>query len=86
MVIKAVDGKSGKIVAQIGVEGVMPSPNAGDIFVDLDAKQYRVLQRAYILQKEPPRDGILGGPMRVDVELQLAVCPVGMEAEYAAQE
>ena len=86
MVIKAVDGKSGKVVAQIGVDGIMPSPNAGDIFVDLDAKQYRALQRAYILQKEPPRDGILGGPMRVDVELQLAVCPGGMEAEYAAQE
>lgn len=86
MLIKAVDGKSGKVVAQIGVDGIMPSPNAGDIFVDLDAKQYRVLQRAYILQKEPPRDGILGGPMHVDVELQLAVCPVGMEAEYAAQE
>lgn len=86
MIIKAVDGKSGKVVAQIGVDGVMPSPNAGDIFVDLDDHQYRVLQRAYILQKEPPRDGILGGPTRVDVELQLAVCPVGMEAEYAAQE
>lgn len=86
MLIKAVDGKSGKVVAQIGVDGIMPSPNAGDIFVDLDAKQYRVLQRAYILQKEPPRDGILGGQMHVDVELQLAVCPVGMEAEYAAQE
>ena len=86
MLIKAVDGKSGKVVAQIGVDGVMPSPNAGDIFVDLDAHQYRVLQRAYILQKEPPRDGILGGSTRVDVELQLAVCPVGMEAEYAAQE
>lgn len=86
MLIKAVDGKSGKVVAQIGVDGVMPSPNAGDIFVDLDTHQYRVLQRAYILQKEPPRDGILGGPTRVDVELQLAVCPVGMEAEYAAQE
>ena len=86
MVIKAVDGRFGKVVAQIGVDGIMPSPNVGDIFVDLDANQYRVLQRAYILQKEPPRDGILGGPMRVDVELQLAVCPVGMEAEYAAQE
>ena len=86
MIIKAVDGKSGKVVAQIGVDGVMPSPNAGDIFVDLDAHQYRVLQRAYILQKEPPRASILGGPTRVDVELQLAVCPVGMEAEYAAQE
>ena len=86
MLIKAVDGKSGKVVAQIGVDGVMPSPNAGDIFVDLDAHQYRVLQRAYILQKAPPKDGILGGPTRVDVELQLAVCPVGMEAEYAAQE
>lgn len=86
MVIKAVDGRSGKVVAQIGVDGVMPSPNTGDIFIDLDAHQYRVLQRAYILQKEPPRDGILGGPTRVDVELQLAVCPVGMEAEYAAQE
>lgn len=86
MLIKAVDGKSGKVVAQIGVDGIMPSPNAGDIFVDLDAHQYRVLQRAYILQKETPRDGILGGPTRVDVELQLAVCPVGMEAEYAAQE
>ena len=86
MIIKAVDGKSGKVVAQIGVDGVMPSPNAGDIFVDLDAHQYRVLQRAYIMQKEPPRDGILGGPTRVAVELQLAVCPVGMEAEYAAQE
>ena len=86
MVIKAVDGRSGKVVAQIGVDGVMPSPNTGDIFVDLDANQYRVLQRAYILQKEPPKDGIFGGPTRVDVELQLAVCPVGMEAEYAAQE
>lgn len=86
MLIKAVDGKSGKVVAQIGVDGIMPSPNIGDIFVDLDDHQYRVLQRAYILQKEPPRDGILGGPTRVDVELQLAVCPVGMEAEYAAQE
>ena len=86
MLIKAVDGKSGKVVAQIGVDGVMPSPNAGDIFVDLDDHQYRVLQRAYILHKEPPRDGILGSPTRVDVELQLAVCPVGMEAEYAAQE
>lgn len=86
MLIKAVDGKSGKVVAQIGVDGIMPSPNTGDIFVDLDAHQYRVLQRAYILQKEPPKDGILGGPTRVDVELQLAVCPVGMEAEYAAQE
>ena len=86
MVIKAVDGKSGKVVAQMGVEGVMPSPNTGDIFVDLDAHQYRVLQRAYILQKEPPKDGVLGGPTRVDVELQLAVCPVGMEAAYAAQE
>ena len=51
MLIKAVDGKSGKVVAQIGVDGIMPSPNAGDIFVDLDANQYRVLQRAYILQK-----------------------------------
>ena len=86
MLIKAVDGKSGKVVAQIGVDGIMPSPNAGDIFVDLDDHQYRVLQRAYILQKEPPKDGIFGGPARVDVELQLAVCPVGMEAEYAAQE
>ena len=86
MLIKAVDGKSGKVVAQIGVDGIMPSPNAGDIFVDLDDHQYRVLQRAYILQKEPPKDGIFGGPMHVDVELQLAVCPVGMEAEYAAQE
>ena len=86
MVIKAVDGKSGKVVAQIGVDGIMPSPNTGDIFVDLDTHQYRVLQRAYILQKEPPRASILGGPTRVDVELQLAVCPVGMEAEYAAQE
>ena len=86
MLIKAVDGKSGKVVAQIGVDGIMPSPNAGDIFVDVDAHQYRVLQRAYILQKEHPRNGILGGQTRVDVELQLAVCPVGMEATYAAQE
>ena len=86
MVIKAVDGRSGKVVAQISVDGIMPSPNTGDIFVDLDAHQYRVLQRAYILQKEPPKDGIFGGPTRVDVELQLAVCPVGMEAAYAAQE
>ena len=86
MLIKAVDGMSGKGVAQISVDGIMPSPNAGDIFVDLDDHQYRVLQRAYILQKESPRDLILGGPMRVDVELQLAVCPVGKEAEYAAQE
>ena len=86
MLIKAVDGKSGKVVAQIGVDGIMPSPNTGDIFVDLDDHQYRVLQRAYILQKEQPKDGILGGPTCVDVELQLAVCPVGMEAEYAAQE
>ena len=86
MIIKAVDGKSGKVIAQIGVDGVMPSLNTGDIFVDLDAHQYRVLQRAYILQKEPPKASILGGPTRVDVELQLAVCPVGMEAEYAAQE
>lgn len=86
MVIKAVDGRSGKVVAQIGVDGIMPSPNTGDIFIDLDAHQYRVLQRAYILQKEPPKDGIFGGPTCVDVELQLAVCPVGMEAEYAAQE
>lgn len=86
MLIKAVDGKSGKVVAQISVDGIMPSPNAGDIFVDLDAHQYRVLQRAYILQKAPTRDGILGGSTRVDVELQLAVCLVGKEAEYAAQE
>ena len=86
MIIKAVDGKSGKVVAQIGVDGIMPSPNTGDIFVDLDAHQYRVLQRAYILQKEPPKDGFFGGPTRVDVEPQLALCPVGMEAEYAAQE
>ena len=86
MLIKAVDGLSGKVVAQIGVEGIMPSPNVGDIFVDLDANQYRVLQRAYILQKEQPKDGILGGPLRVDVELQLAVCLVGKEDEYAAKE
>ena len=69
MLIKAVDGKSGTVVAQIGVDGIMPSPNAGDIFVDLDAHQYRVLQRAYILQKEPPRDGMLCVSMLVDVEL-----------------
>ena len=85
MIIKAVDGKSGKVVAQIGVDGVMPSPNTGDIFVDLDAHQYRVLQRAYILQKEPPRASILGGPTRVDVELQLAVCHLGTAPAYVAQ-
>lgn len=86
MLLKAVDGKSGEVIVQIGVESVMPSPNAGDIFVDLDAKQYRVLQRAYILHKAQPRDVILDGATHVDVELQLAVCPVGMEVEYAAQE
>lgn len=83
MVIKAVDAKGGELVAQIGNDGLLPGINAGDIFVDLDGHQYRVLQRAYILVKQPPRDGILGGRPMVDVELQLAVCPVGAEADYA---
>ena len=42
-----------------------------------------MLQRAYILVKQPPKNGILGGQQAVDVELQLAVCPLGMEDEYA---
>lgn len=83
MVIRAVDAHGGEMVAQIGNDGLLPSVNTGDIFVDLDGHQYRVLQRAYILVKQPPKDGILGGRPMVDVELQLAVCPVGAEADYA---
>lgn len=83
MIIQAVDAKSGKRVASLGTDGLLPGVNTGDIFVDLDGAQYRVLQRAYILVKQPPKNGILGGQQAVDVELQLAVCPLGMEDEYA---
>ena len=86
MLIKAVDAKSGEQVAMLGAEGILPAVNTGDILVDLDSKQYRVLQRAYIMVKQQPKDGILDGRQTVDIELQLAVCPIEMEAEYAKQD
>lgn len=93
MVIKAVDALSNKTLFLMGSEDeLMPSPNAGDIFVTPDGKQYRCLQRAYItrqLEVETSKLQVIGeqpkAQTKVGVELQYAVCPLGMEAKYDAQ-
>lgn len=89
MLLKAVDAISGKAVLEIGYEGECVGPNAGDLLVTPDKKQFRVLQRAFIAHEF--RNTATGqvvdfsAPKAIDFELQLAVCPVGAEAEYSAK-
>lgn len=85
MLIKALDAISGDDVFSCGVDGVMPIPSAGDILVDPQFKQFRVLQRAYIVREVNPPGKVLDltAPKTIDVEIQCAVCPVGQEQEYA---
>lgn len=87
MNINCVDAKNGKSIFNCGVEGVMPTPNAGDIVVTPDRQQFRVLQRAYIAKELKP-DGktVPIGTHSLDFEIQCACCPVGEEADYAGKE
>lgn len=87
MLLKAVDAISGKSVLEIGYEGECVGPNAGDLLVTPDKKQYRVLQRAFIAHefrgKAQGQVVDFSAPKMLDFELQLAVCPVGQEADYS---
>lgn len=85
MYIKAVDAISGENIFSCGVEGVMPAPANGDILVDPQFRQFRVIQRAYVVHEVKPTDKVLDlkAPKTIDIEIQCAVCPVGQEQEYA---
>ena len=85
MILKALDAKSNKVFFECSVEGTLPSPATGDIFVAPNSGvQYRVLQRAYIGREIPHQGPVLdfNAPKVLDFEVQLACCPAGMEAEY----
>lgn len=85
MFIKAVDAISGDDVFSCGVEGIMPTPSTGDILVDPQFRQFRVIQRAYVVHEVKPSGKVLDltAPKTIEVEIQCAVCPVGQEQEYA---
>lgn len=85
MFIKAVDAISGDNVFSCGVEGIMPAPSAGDIIVDPQLRQFRVIQRAYVVHEVKSAGTVLDltAPTTIDIEIQCAVCPVGQEQEYA---
>lgn len=75
MLIRFLDIDTNAEVFSCGVAGVIAEPAVGDIMVDTDHKQYRVLQRAYIIHEtqEPMEVVDLAAPKEVDVEIQCAV-------------
>lgn len=85
MFIRAVDAISGENIFSYGVEGIMPAPVTGDILMDAQFRQFRVIQRTYVVHEVKPTDKALNlaALKTINVEIQCEVCPVGQEQEYA---
>ena len=84
MYINIVDAKTNEDVFSCYFDGTMPAPNKDDIVVDPVGLQYRVLQRAFIVRNVADDSSVIDllAPKKVDVEVQCAVCPVGLERQY----
>lgn len=78
MILRAIEARTGTDIFSCGIDGAVPIPEVGDIFVLPDGMKLRVLQRAYITKIVSTKLELANlnfknkTPDAIDFEIQLA--------------